>query len=205
MWDWSQMMPKSMSFRKLLWTINILPNEEFSLSRPIKWLFLFWTGGESETSHREPKASIFVQAFQFNSRLCSLDESVADYVAALQRLAEHCAFGDMLDEMLWDLIVCSINNSAIQKQLLAKPELTLTKPVLAAQVTELADTAVKGFQSSTGRASSVFPRKIKAYTSLLMFPQQVYMQFHQNQEMLSLWYKAQSWSVSFQVREVPCL
>ena len=50
--------------------------------------------------HREPKASIIVQRFQYNSRLCTLDESVADYVAALCRLAEHCAFGDMLDEML---------------------------------------------------------------------------------------------------------
>ena len=37
--------------------------------------------------HREPKASIIVRRFQFNSRIRSLDETVADYVAALRRLA----------------------------------------------------------------------------------------------------------------------
>ena len=47
--------------------------------------------------------------------LCSLDESVADYVVALWRLAELCAFGNMLDEMLQNCVVYSIKNSAIQK------------------------------------------------------------------------------------------
>ena len=60
--------------------------------------------------HREPKVSIIVQQFQFNTRNRSLDESVADYVAALRRLAEHCALGNMLDEMLRDRLVCGINN-----------------------------------------------------------------------------------------------
>ena len=109
--------------------------------------------------HREPKASIIVRRFQFNSRSRARDESIADYVAALQRLAEHCAFGDMLDEMLRDRVVCGINNSAIQKRLLAEPELTLTKAVAVAQATEIADTGVKELQSCTARASSVFTKE----------------------------------------------
>ena len=67
---------------------------------------------EKAKLHREPKTFIIVQWFQFNSWLCVLDESVADYVAALW-LAEHCAFGEMLDEMLRDRVVCVINNSTI--------------------------------------------------------------------------------------------
>ena len=117
---------------------------------------------EKATLHREPKESIIMRRFQFNSRLRSLDESVADYVAALQRLAEHCTFSDMLDEMLHDCVVCGINNFAIQKRLLAEAELMLTKAVAVAQATEIADTGVKELQSCTARASSVFTKEDKS-------------------------------------------
>ena len=45
--------------------------------------------------HRELKVSIIVQ---FNTRNRYLDESVGDYIAALRKLAEHCALDNMLDE-----------------------------------------------------------------------------------------------------------
>ena len=112
--------------------------------------------------HREPKASIIVQRFQFNSRTRSLDESVADYVAALRRLAEHCGFNDMLEEMLRDRVVCGINNSAIQKRLLAESDLTLTKAIAVAQAAEIADTGVRELQSSTTGASGGFPKEEKS-------------------------------------------
>ena len=112
--------------------------------------------------HREPKASIIVRRFQFNSRTCSLDESVADYVAALRRLAEHCGFNNMLEEMLRDRVVCGINNSAIQKRLLAESDLTLTKAIAVAQAAEIADTGVRELQSSTTGASGGFPKEEKS-------------------------------------------
>ena len=111
--------------------------------------------------HREPKASIIVRRFQFNSRTRSLDESVADYVAGLRRLAEHCGFNGMLEEMLRDRVVCGINNSAIQKRLLAESDLTLTKAISVAQAAEIADTGVRELQSSTG-ASSGFSKEEKS-------------------------------------------
>ena len=77
----------------------------------------------------------------------------------------------MLDEMLRDHVVCGINNSTIQKRLLAEPKLMLTKAVAVAQATEIADTGVKELQSSTATASSVFPRKTKVHTNLLILPQ----------------------------------
>ena len=51
--------------------------------------FTFTQLVEKVEVHRGPKASIIVRHFQFNSRTRSLDESVADYVVALWRLAEH--------------------------------------------------------------------------------------------------------------------
>ena len=98
--------------------------------------------------HREPKASIIVRRFQFHSRIRALDETVADYVAALRRLAEHCEFNDMLQEMLRDRFVCGINNSAIQKRL-SEPNLTLKKAISVAQAAEIAETGMKELQSNT--------------------------------------------------------
>ena len=103
--------------------------------------------------HREPKTSTILRRFQFNSRTHAPDKSVGDYVAALRRLTEHCAYGEMLEEMLHDRLVCGINNAAIQRRLLAESDLTLVKAVAVAQVAEIADTEVKQLQSSIAGVS----------------------------------------------------
>ena len=56
--------------------------------------------------------------------------------------------------MLRDRFVCGINNSAIQKCLLAEPDLMLKKAVSIAQAAEIADTGVKELQSSTACATN---------------------------------------------------
>ena len=68
-------------------------------------------------------------------------EIVAEYVAGLHKLAEHCNFGDTLDNMLRDRLVCGIANTAVQKRLLTEPEQTWTKAVTIAQAMELAEKA----------------------------------------------------------------
>ena len=62
-----------------------------------------------------------------------MSETVAEYVAALRKLFKHCNFGDTLDEMLHDRLVCGIANATVQKCLLTEPELTFTKAVTIAQ------------------------------------------------------------------------
>ena len=102
-------------------------------------------------AHQEPKPSVIVLPYQFNSRQCVMSETVAEYVAAFRRLAEHCSFGNTLDEMLRDRFVCGIANPAVQKWLLSKLKLTFTKAVTIAQAAELADEGSKEIQSSTVR------------------------------------------------------
>lgn len=68
-------------------------------------------------------------------------ENVATYVSELRQLAIKCKFGDSLDEMLRDRIVCGVNDSRIQRRLLAEPNLTFTKVLEVAQALELAVTA----------------------------------------------------------------
>ena len=117
--------------------------------------------------HREPKVSIIVQHFQFNSRTRSLD----DYVAALRRLAEHCWLNDMLEEMLRDKAVYGINNPVIKKRILAKLDLTLTKAISVAQAAEITDTGVRELQLSRVSASSGFPKEEKVNINLqLLLP-----------------------------------
>ena len=103
-----------------------------------------------------------MRRFQFNSRIRSLDESVAEYVAALQRLAEHCGFNDMLEEMSQGRVVCGINNSAIQKRLIAESDWTLTKAIVVVQAAGIADTGVIELQSSTTDARGGFPKEEKS-------------------------------------------
>ena len=79
------------------------------------------------TEHYQPKPSRVVQRYLFNSRIRKQGESVATYVAELKRLSEHCEFAATLNDMLCDRLVCGINDSRIQRRLLAEPELNYKK------------------------------------------------------------------------------
>ena len=56
-------------------------------------------------THLNPKLSIIVQRFLFQSRSRRESESVVTYVAELKRLSEHCGFGETLQDMLRDRLV----------------------------------------------------------------------------------------------------
>ena len=101
-------------------------------------------------AHQEPKPSVIVLRYQFNSRQCATSETVAEYVTALRRLAEYCSFGDILDKMLRDRFVCGIADPAVQKHLLSETDLTFTKAVSIAQAAELAYKGSKEIRASPG-------------------------------------------------------
>ena len=82
--------------------------------------------------HHNPKPSAIVQRFRFNICVRKQGQSVATFVAELRRLTEHCKFGDVMDEMLRDRLVCGINDSRIQCRLLAEPSLTFKKELAQA-------------------------------------------------------------------------
>ena len=42
-------------------------------------------------------------------------------------MTEHCEFGDTLEDMLRDRLVCGICNDSMQRRLLAEPKLTFKK------------------------------------------------------------------------------
>ena len=65
------------------------------------------------SQHFSPSPSEIVQRFKFHNRFCKAGESVATYVSKLRSLAEFCNFGETLEVMLLDRIVCGINDKAI--------------------------------------------------------------------------------------------
>ena len=83
--------------------------------------------------HYQPNRSIIVQRFKFNSRSRQPGESVGTFVAELRRLSEHCQYGDTLDDMRSDRLVCGIADSRLQRRLLAEPDLTFKKALELAQ------------------------------------------------------------------------
>ena len=77
--------------------------------------------------HNRPKPSEVVQRFRFNTRVRQNHESVSTYVSQLRHLSQDCNFGETLNLMLRDRLVCGINNDRIQRWLLAKKDLTFDK------------------------------------------------------------------------------
>ena len=102
--------------------------------------------------HYQPKPSIIVQRFKFHSRSRKPGESVTTYIAELKRLSEGCAFGNFLQEMLRDQIVCGINDPRIQRRLLAERELTYKSAFELAQSMETADRNTNDLQTLATRS-----------------------------------------------------
>ena len=86
----------------------------------------------------------------FNTRDRLPEESVSVYMASLRRLTEHCGYGEQIDSMLRDRLVCGINNERIQQRLLSEGEsLTLARAIEISQAMESAahnSSAIQNFQ-----------------------------------------------------------
>ena len=106
-------------------------------------------------AHHEPRLSVIIQRYKFNSRQCLPSESIAEYVAALRKLAEFCNYGESLDKMLRDRFVCGIAHPTVQKRLLTETELTFTKAVTVAQAVKLAEKDAQQIQPLDDKDSKV--------------------------------------------------
>ena len=115
--------------------------------------------------HLTPTPSAIMQRFMFNGRVQKEEESIADFVAALRKLAQLCEFGDTLEQMLRDRIVCGIKDSRVQRRLLAEPMLTFAKALEIAQASELAEKnalVLQGQRQTTPSATPHSPAEVNA-------------------------------------------
>ena len=70
-------------------------------------------------------------------------------MTSLRRLSEHCEFGDGLDDLLRDRLICGCNEDRLQKNLLAKtPPPNFKVAIAMAQAMQSADKDTKDLQSN---------------------------------------------------------
>ena len=105
--------------------------------------------------HYHPRPSIIVLRYTFNSRSRKEGESIAMYVAELKKLSTECEYGDSLNEMIRDRLVCGVNDRRIQRRLLAEPDLTFKKAMEIAQAMEAADKNVQEIQGCAAQGQYV--------------------------------------------------
>ena len=94
---------------------------------------------ETLTQHLEPKPIIIAERYKFHKAEQRESESIRDYLATLQRLAETCEFGGYREEAIRDRFVCGLKTRTIQRKLLGEAELTLKLAVEKACAAELTE------------------------------------------------------------------
>ena len=73
----------------------------------------------------EPEPIVISERYYFYKRVQKEDETLAEYIAAIRKLAINCEFKGFLDEAIRDKFVCGLHNAGIRKKLLTEKNLTL--------------------------------------------------------------------------------
>ena len=89
--------------------------------------------------HLEPKPIVIAERYKFHKTEQTESESIRDYLAKLQKLAETCEFGGYREEAICDRFVCGLRSRSIQRKLLGEVELTLQTAVEKACAAELTE------------------------------------------------------------------
>ena len=82
-------------------------------------------------------------AFQVVKQVQQENESLADYLAELRKLAKTCNFRDYLDTALLDQLVCGLRDQKTQKELLCVPDLTIAVATEHAKAAEAVNRETK--------------------------------------------------------------
>ncbi|KAM7296545.1 uncharacterized protein ISCGN_021703 [Ixodes scapularis] len=107
------------------------------------------------TSHFTPRPSVIVQRFSFHKRSQQPGEDIAEFVADLRRLSEHCEFGVFLEDMLRDRLVCGVRDEGLQRRLLAESTLDFKKAYDKAVAAEYATRQTENIRGALPAASDL--------------------------------------------------
>lgn len=97
-------------------------------------------------NHYSPKPLIIAERFRFHKRNQEEGESVAQFLAVLKRLSEHCEFGVALNDTIRDRLVCGLTSEFIQ---LSEANLTLQKTIEIRTSMEMAAREAQQLSAST--------------------------------------------------------
>jgi len=105
-------------------------------------------------AHFEPKPLMIAEQYHFNQLSQRPNESMAEYIVELHKLALHCEFSEFLNDALRDWLVCDLQSAVAQKQLLTQSDLTLDKALRIAKGMEAAEESTKKLQVGDSISSS---------------------------------------------------
>lgn len=100
--------------------------------------------------HYSPQVNETAASHAFFVRRQGDYETVKDFVADLRRLAKDCNFGNFLDRMLRDRIVCGIRDDEARRFLLTRSKLTVQEAEEFAISSETADRNVRSMKNADG-------------------------------------------------------
>ena len=103
-------------------------------------------------AHFDLKPLTVVERYHFNRRDQSEGETISAYLAELRCLAATCDFGDQLNVILRDWLVCG-RHAGIKRRLMTEADLTLEKALKTAQSMEAAETNSKTLKVSENAES----------------------------------------------------
>jgi hypothetical protein len=112
--------------------------------------------------HLSPKPLVIAERFRFHKRDQHAGETVAEYIAELKRLSEHCNFGNVLNDALRDRLVCGISSETIQRKLLSEEDLTFKKASETAIAIEAASKDAAELQKRAGGKATEVVHKLHA-------------------------------------------
>ena len=78
-----------------------------------------------------------------NTRVQRNNENIDQYVTELRRLAKDCAYGDLIEEMIRDRIVCGTSDARVKEKLLQAETLDLPKAINIARGIEISTHQMK--------------------------------------------------------------
>ena len=84
---------------------------------------------EKFEAYCNPKKNVTWERHVFNTRAQKSGETIDEYVTDLRSKARTCEFGDLMDSLIRDRIVCGIEDDATRKQLLKEKDLSLQKAI----------------------------------------------------------------------------
>ena len=87
-------------------------------------------------SHFVKRRNVIFERVKFNSRKQLQDETVDSFITDLFCLAEHCAYGQLRDEMIRDRLVVGLLDASLSEKMQLDAELTLDKAIALARQSE---------------------------------------------------------------------
>ena len=109
---------------------------------------------ETLKAHLNPKPLVIAERFKFHHRNQREGETVAQYMAEVRRLSEHCEFKDYLNEALRDRLVCGLRSEVIQRRLLSEKDLILQSAYDIAHGLETASQRASELQATVKTAET---------------------------------------------------